>query len=1154
MVEFVHLHVHSEYSLLDGAARVDDLINRAKELGFKALALTDHGNLFGSIEFYVKAKEAGIKPILGMEAYIVEDIEKKDRNYYHLTILAMNEKGWKNLMKLSSIGYIKGFYGKPRIDKKHLEEYSEGLIVLSGCPSGEIAHYIITDNFKKADETIGWFKEVFKDRFFLEVQDVGMEENQKINNYLLEASRRFNLKLVATNDVHYINREDKHLQDILICISQNAKLSDANRFRIDTEEIYMKSAEEMLKIFSWHPDAVKNTLLIAEMVDLNLELDPQKLKLPLPPNISDPFEDLKRKAYEGLKRKMGEIPENYINRLEYELEVIKNTGFSGYFLIIADIIRFCREKGIMVGIGRGSAAGSLVLYALDITDVDPIKYGLLFERFLNPERVSPPDVDIDFEDRRRDEVIDYIRKTYGENSTAQIITFSKLKSRAVLKDTARVYGVEFEEVNRITKLIPNIPSDPITLAEAYEKVEDFKRAVSNPKWKEIVENAIKIENFTRGLSVHAAGIVITPGEITDFVPLSVVKDKVVTQFDKNILEILGILKIDILGLRTLSALSSAEKMIRQYYDPNFSIKNIPLDDKKTFELLQQGKTMGVFQLESPAMRKLLVRLKPNHINDIIAINALYRPGPIQSGMVDDYIDRKNVKHFDYDFEELKPILEETYGLIVYQEQVMMAAQILAGFTPGEADTLRKAIGKKKKEIMDEMRDKFINGAKSRGYDERKIEELWEKIEKFASYSFNKSHSVAYAITSFWTAYIKAHYPLVFYASTLSSFRTSGQQKFFDNVPLFIHEMREMGINIEAPDVNKSGVEFEIDVEKNSIIWGLGFIKSVGDATAEAIVEERNKRGPYRSLEDFIKRTKANKKTLEGLAKAGAFRSITNMSKKNLIDYINFGKQVSKGVSKGLFDVGMRNGENEDFKFNMMAEREALGFYISENPFYRFKALRDAQNLKKIGDIEEDEEVEIMGALTHFSKKKFKNGTKLTLRLEDDSGYIDAIIFINEDPISFEKKLSENLVLYVKGKVQAVEGEGEDDEEETYLEVKVDSPENIKTVEEFLSIKLSEKLNLERIWNKFLAEKNYTFNGARERDIKEEFVRFWIKEIAGEEFAVKVPYEWGLKVLKALSLEGAKILEKNGDNLSLLGARAIVLKDLKLWDEFLRRVI
>ena len=1151
MAEFVHLHVHSEYSLLDGAARIDDLINSAKELGFKALALTDHGNLFGSIEFYVKAKEAEIKPILGMEAYIVDDIEKKDKNYYHITLLAMDEKGWKNLMKLSSIGYIKGFYGKPRIDKRYLEEHSEGIIVLSGCPSGEIARHIITDNFKKADEAIGWYKEVFKDRFFLEVQDVGMEENQKINNYLLEASKRFNLKLVATNDVHYIRREDKHLQDILICIAQGVKYSDAKRFRINTEEIYMKSADEMLKLFSWHPDAVKNTLLVAEMANLNLDIDPQKLKLPLPPNVSDPFEDLKRKAYEGLKRKLGEIPEEYQRRLEYELEVIKNTGFSGYFLIIGDIIRFCRERDIMVGIGRGSAAGSLVLYALDITDVDPLKYGLLFERFLNPERVSPPDVDIDFEDRRRDEVIDYIRKTYGENSTAQIITFSKLKSRAVLKDTARVYGMEFEKVNRITKLIPNIPSDPITLAEAYEKVEDFKKAVSNPEWKEIVESAIRIENFTRGLSVHAAGIVITPGEITDFVPLAVVKDKVVTQFDKNILELLGILKIDVLGLRTLSALSSAEKMIRYHYDPNFSIKNIPLDDKETFELLQQGKTMGVFQLESPAMRKLLVRLKPNHINDLIAINALYRPGPIQSGMVDEYIERKHGKKFEYDFEELKPILEETYGLIVYQEQVMLAAQVLAGFTPGEADTLRKAIGKKKKELMDAMREKFINGAKERGYDERKIEELWEKIEKFASYSFNKSHSVAYAITSFWTAYIKAHYPLVFYASTLSSFRTSGQQKFFDNVPLFIHELREMGIKVEAPDVNKSGVEFEIDVKENSIIWGLGFIKSVGDATAEEIVRERERRGPYMSLDEFVKRTKVNKKTLEGLAKAGAFRSITNMNKKDLIRYINFGKQVSKGISKGLFDLKVGNTESEDFKFNLMAEREALGFYVSENPFYRFRALRDALNLKKIEDIGDDEDVEIMGALTHFSKKKFKNGTRFTMRLEDDSGYVDAIIFINDDPNAFERKLSENLVLYVKGKTQTVEGEEEEEEGETYLEVRVESPENVKTVEELISSRISESLNLEKIWEKFLAEKNFHFNGAREEDIKEEFVRFWIREIAGEEFDANVPYEWGLKVLKTLKIEGPKVLEKNGKNPSFLGAKAIILKDLKLWDEFLR---
>ncbi|MEO0155476.1 MAG: DNA polymerase III subunit alpha [candidate division WOR-3 bacterium] len=1157
MADFVHLHVHSEYSLLDGAARIDDLIKKAKELGFEALALTDHGNLFGAIEFYVKALEEGIKPILGMEAYIVDDLnDRSKRDYNHLTLLAMDERGWKNLIKLSSIGWTKGFYSKPRIDKKSLEEYSEGIIVLSGCPKGEIAQYILNDNYKKAYELIDWFKEVFKDRFFLEVQDVGIPENQKINTFLLEASKKTGLKLVATNDVHYINREDRHLQDILMCIAQGTKLTDEKRFRLSTEEIYMRTEEEMLNLFKDIPEAVKNTKLVAEMIDLKIEIDPQKLKLPLPPNVKEPFEDLKVKAYEGLRRKLnGNIPKEYEERLEYELEVIRNTGFAGYFLIIEDIINYCKNNGIMVGIGRGSAAGSLVLYALDITDVDPIKYGLLFERFLNPERVSPPDVDIDFEDRRRDEVIDYIRKTYGENSTAQIITFSKLKPRAALKDTARVYGIEFDEANRITKLVPNIPSDPITLKEAYETVEDFKKAVSNGKWKEIVENAIKIENFTRGVSVHAAGVVITPGEITDYVPLAVVKDRVVTQFDKNTLELLGILKIDILGLRTLSALSMAEKMIREIYDPNFSLKDIPLDDKKTFELLQQGKTMGVFQLESPAMRKLLMRLRPNHINDIIALNALYRPGPIQSGMVDEYIERKHGKPYDYEFEGLKPILEETYGLIVYQEQVMKAAQILAGFTPGEADTLRKAIGKKKKDLMDAMREKFINGAVERGYPKEKIEELWEKIEKFASYSFNKSHSVAYAITSFWTAYIKAHYPLVFYASTLSSFRTSGQQKFFDNAPLFISEMKESGIKIEPPDVNKSDVEFIIDKEQNKIIWGLGFIKSVGDSAAETIVNERRTRGPYKSLEEFSKRTKLNKRTLEGLAKAGAFRSITNLPKTKIIEYINFGKKITKGTSKDIFGIGKKlEGESgkEDFKTNLMMERESIGVYISENPFERYIKLRNSLGLPKISDLEnyEDKRVGILGSLMYFSKKKFKNGTRFSLRLEDDTGYVDAVIFINDDPNSFEKKLSENLVLYVEGFVRTLEVEDENGEEEVSIEIRIDTINDVKTVDEMLT-QFLEKIDLNRAWKGYVMNMNgYT----DEMDIKREFVRFWIKEIAGEEFSTsEIPYMEGLRVIKTLKTYGSKILENSENDPIKMGAKALLLKDIGLWQDFLRRV-
>lgn len=1158
MADFVHLHVHSEYSLLDGAARIEDLIAKAKELGFDSLALTDHGNLFGAIEFYVKAIENGIKPILGMEAYIVEDLEKNrnDKEYNHITLLAMDNDGWKNLIKISSFGYTKGFYGKPRIDKNILQEYSKGIIVLSGCPKGEIAQYILTEQYEKAYKVIDWFKEVFKDRFFLEIQDVGLPENQKINTFLLEVSKKTGLKLVATNDVHYINKEDKHLQDILICISQGYKLNDKNRFKLSTEELYMRSEEEMLKLFNWAPEAVKNTKLVAEMVNVELEIDSKKLKLPLPPGIKDPYEDLRKKAYEGLKKKLnGNLPEEYKRRLEYELEVIKKLGFSGYFLIIEDIVKFAKKNGIMVGVGRGSAAGSLVLYALDITDVDPLKFGLLFERFLNPDRVSPPDVDIDFEDRRRDEVIEYIRKTYGENSTAQIITYSRLKPRAALKDTARVYGIEFDEANRITKLVPNIPSDPITLREAYEKVEDFKRAVSNGKWKEIVENAIKMENFVRGASVHAAGMVITPGEITDYVPLAVVKNRVVTQFDKNILELLGILKVDILGLRTLSALSMAEKMIKKLYDPNFSLKNIPLDDKKTFELLQQGKTMGVFQLESSPMRRLLIRLRPTHINDIIALNALYRPGPIQSGMVDEYIERKNGKPFEYEFKELEDVLSETYGLIVYQEQVMKASQILAGFTPGEADTLRKAIGKKKKELMEQMRDKFIKGCIERGFPEDKVVKLWEDIEKFASYSFNKSHSVAYAIISFWTAYIKAHYPLVFYASTLSSFRTSGQQKFFDNAPLFINEMKEQGINIEPPDVNKSDIEFTVDKENNRIIWGLGFIKSVGDSAAESIVKDRNARGPYNSLDEFIKRTKLNKRTLEGLAKAGAFRSITTMSKSQVLKYISAGRKSVRMASKDIFGLSKKLEESEEnFKENLMMERESIGVYISENPFIRYKFLRDMYGFKRISELEsmDDKEVEIMGALTHYSKRKFKNGARFSMRIEDDTGSADVVIFLNEGANEFEDKLNNNLVFAIKGMVRTMEVENEEGEEEVSIEIKVSNPEDVKPVEDIMKERRFEIENLEKVWNDFVE----SINGLDDKEeIKTRFAKYWVSKIAGEEFAdINVPYIWCLKAIKTLKIKGMELVEKEKTSLEERGAKALLLKDLSLWKEFYEEVM
>ncbi len=1165
MADFVHLHVHSEYSLLDGAARIKDLVRKAKEMGFPALALTDHGNLYGSIEFYKAAKEEGIKPILGMEAYIVEDHSKKGKEYKeynHLTLIAANNEGWRNLMRLSSLGFLKGFYGKPRIDWKQLESHSDGLIVLSGCPKGTIAENIVRGRYDEAKRWVGWFKDVFGERFFLEVQDVGIPENEAINKTLLEFSKYFGIPLVATNDVHYINPGDHELQEILMAIAQNKKINDKNRFTLSTKQLYMRSEEEMLQLFSWMPEAVKNTLLVAEMANVEIELDATKLKLPhfpIPEEYPSDAAYLRALAREGLEEKIRDLPEGekgrYRERLEYELSVIEGTGFAGYFLIIHDLVRASREMGIKVGPGRGSAAGSLVLYALGITQIDPLKYDLLFERFLNPERISPPDVDIDFQDNRREDVINYLREKYGSDRVAQIITFSKLKARAAFKDVARYYDTPFEQANRISQLIPNVPTDPITLAEAYEGVEDFKKAVQKEPWKTVVEKAIKLEGFTRGTSVHAAGVVVSPDELTNHVPLTLSKDnQVITQYDMGTLELLGMLKIDVLGLRTLSMLEHAERLVREHYDPHFTLEGIPIDDPDTFHLLQEGKTMGVFQLEGANMRKILVRLKPTSLEDIIAINALYRPGPIQSGMVDDYIERKHGKPFKYDFPELEPILKNTYGLFVYQEQIMLMSQILAGFTPGEADTLRKAIGKKKKALMEKMRDKFIKGAVARGYDEKKIVKLWEDIEKFASYSFNKSHSAAYGLMAYWTAYLKAHYPLAFYTAALSSFKGSQQQRFFKNAPLFIAEMREMGIKVVPPDVNRSDVDFTIAKDENAIIWGLGFLKDVGLEMAERIVKERE-RGPYKSVSDFARRTKANRKVLEALTKAGALDSVSGMTRSQLLEDVRAGK-VGKRSAGSLFgDMMKRKAQEgrEDLNTLLHMERQSLGLYISGKPYDAYRDVAVAYGFPKIEELEakaQNGEVTFVASLLYYDKRKFRSGTKLTLLFEDDTGTVEASMFISEGLTELLDKLENNLVFVVRGTVRRVSDENDEEER---VEVRIKDASSIVPVKEFVRrsrIFANGDPNalLEKMLKRFEIVAPNGFKSIDEG--KRAFVRFWIKEVAGEEFAEDVPYPLALKVLKRLAVKDSALLIERKDPYDE-AAYALLVGDIRRWTEALK---
>ncbi|MEO0264496.1 MAG: DNA polymerase III subunit alpha, partial [candidate division WOR-3 bacterium] len=826
--EFVHLHLHTEYSVLDGVLLVDEVIEKAREFGMPAVAITDHGNLFGIIEFYKKAQEEGIKPIIGMETYVTSSsmIEKnKNEEVFHLTLIAENNEGYENLLKISTESYLKGFYYKPRVDKEFLKRHSKGLIALSGCLQGELSRKILlgSDN-ESLEKALESYIDIFgRDNFFLELQYVGFEENILVNRKLLELSSKFGIETVATNDVHFLRPEDKILQEVAICIQTGTRFDDPRRMKIETDQIYFKSPEEMWGIFGELRDPLVNTLKIAERVNIKLELNPTKLHLPafsIPDKYESPHEMLVDLAIKGLKEKFnGDIPQAYMERLEKELNVIKDLNFSMYFLIIWDLVNEAKRRNIPVGPGRGSAVGSLVLYSIGVTDVDPLKYNLVFERFLNPERVSPPDVDIDFADTRRDEMIKYLREKYGESNVAQIITFGRAKAKQAFKDVARVLGVSYSESDRIAKTI----TENLTLTEIYESNIEFKTLVdSNPKYREVFELASRIEGRIRNISTHAAGVVVAPVEIFKIAPLYKSEDEetVTVQFDMKSLEQLGLLKIDLLGLRTLTIIDETVKMVREKV-PNFSLKSIPLDDKKTYEILSKGETTGVFQLESEGFRKTLVRLKPSRIEDLIAVVALYRPGPIKSGMLESYIRRKNgLEPVEYVHESLKPFLSETYGVLAYQEQVMLLASSLAGFTLGEADLLRKAMGKKQKDVMEEMKARFVSGCVNNGFERTRAEEIFNTIAPFAEYGFNKSHAAGYALLAYYTAYLKTHFSLEFIVANLNA--EMNTQDAQEKIYKFVQEAKSKGFKVLPPSINSSSYEFR-KVGSDTILFGLGAI-------------------------------------------------------------------------------------------------------------------------------------------------------------------------------------------------------------------------------------------------------------------------------------------------------------------------------------------
>ena len=995
--EFVHLHNHSDYSLLDGAQTVQTLVNTIDDLNMDSVALTEHGNLFSVIPYYKAAQKAGVKPIIGCETYVAvgSRFDKKARSdggwgNNHLVLLAQNYKGYQNLMKLVTHGYLEGFYYRPRIDIDLLKEHSEGLVCLSGCLKGEIPEKMLKDDWKGAKDAALRFAEIFEDRFYLEVQNHGIpDEIQNIQN-MKKLSTELNLPMVATNDAHYAKHEHWEAHDVHICLGTGKDRDDPKRLRYATPEFYFKTQDQMFEMFKDVPGAIENTRKIADSIDFEIPMGDYHLpNFPIPKDAENSNADdyLKSLCVEGVKNRYGEYSHDLEHRLDHELGVIKKMGFAGYFLITADFVKYAKDNMIPVGPGRGSAAGSLVSYSLGITTVDPIRHKLLFERFLNPDRISMPDIDIDFCIERRGEVIDYIKTQYGENSVTQIITFGKMKARQVVRDVGRVLGYSFGEVDKLAKMIPTTLN--ITLDEALDQSPELM-AASKGEFKELLDYSKILEGMNRHASIHAAGVVIAPGELTDYVPLyRSSQGDITSQYDMKGLEDLGLLKLDFLGLRNLTVIDNTIKLIEEN-GKKIDIENIPFDDQEVYKLFTKGLTIGVFQFESSGMREFLKKLKPTVVEDLIAMNALYRPGPMNN--IDDFIKRKHGKtKIHYLHPSMEDILKETYGIIVYQEQVMQIANEVAGFSLAEADIMRRAMGKKIKKLMDELKIKFIDGAKKKnGIEPEMAKQIYELIEKFAEYGFNKSHSTAYAYVAYQTAWLKTHYPAEFMSANLTS-----EMSNIDRIVILINECRKMKIEVNPPDVNISSIDFR-PVDSTTISFGLNAIKNVGTKALEQIIESRKEKERYESIYDFtanVALKTVNKKVLESLIMAGAMDSLEgnraqkfneievalkygqneqDAKSKNQVDL--FGGSQSNGTSDSMVPVLTQIEEWPESKM-LENEKEVLGMYLSGHPLLKYADdLEEYSNFDFTDKINyhDQDKIRIGGAITdlklHFDKK------------------------------------------------------------------------------------------------------------------------------------------------------------------------------------------
>ncbi|CUH96895.1 DNA polymerase III subunit alpha [Propionispora sp. 2/2-37] len=1034
-MDFVHLHTHTEYSLLDGASRISDLMKRTRELGMQSIAITDHGSMYGVIDFYKQAGKHGIKPIIGCEVYTAprsrwEKTAVEGESYYHLILLAENNEGYRNLLELVSRAYTEGFYYKPRIDKELLIQYNRGLICLSACIAGEIPSLILRGELSKATELAQEYRDIFgRDNFFLELQDHGLPEQKQVNKHLLEMSKQLDIGIVATNDLHYVNKEDAECHDVLLCIQMGKTVDDVGRMRFPNQEFYLKSPEEMNGLFADWPEALLNTCKIAERCQVDFDFNTFHLpEFPVPDQLSAD-EYLHSLCKQELPKRYTTISQEITKRLAYELDVIKRMGYSSYFLIVWDFINYARQNHIPVGPGRGSAAGSIVAYLLRITNIDPLQYDLLFERFLNPERVTMPDIDIDFCYVQRSKIIDYVSSRYGADRVAQIITFGTMAAKAAIRDVGRALNMSYGEVDRIAKLVPNELG--VTLKKALTMSMELRDAYqSEPSVRKLVDLAMAVEGLPRHASTHAAGLVIAKEPLTHYVPLqNSAEGFLTTQYDKDCVEEIGLLKMDLLGLRTLTVIGDCLQLLRDNRKIDIDIDNIPLADKVTCEMLANGDTVGVFQMESGGMTNLVKDLKPESFDDLIPLVALYRPGPLGSGMVADFIDgRHEKKKVTYLHPLLKPILQDTFGVILYQEQVMRIASELAGFTLGQADLLRRAMGKKKHEVLAAQRDNFLRGAERRGIEQKLAMEIFDLMAHFADYGFNKSHSAAYALVAYQTAYLKAHYPCEFMAALLSSVMGTNEK-----VGFYIEECRRRGIKICPPDINASQASF--NVEGDSIRFGLAGVKNVGENAINNILTARQQGGHFTSIVDFCTRVDmrvVNKRVIESLVKCGAFDSI-KAKRAQLLEVLDRAVEVAAGRQRDLASgqMGLFGEETlqdvDDLILPDIAElpidrllayeKEMTGFYVTGHPLDKYRdKMKTLVPIGKISDYPEGKKIKIAGLITTAKRINTKSGEMMCFfTLEDFTEQIEVVVF----PRLFQKSgamLAVDMPVAVTGKI------------------------------------------------------------------------------------------------------------------------------------------